>query len=143
MTAATKAIADRIRVTGGDASASADADQLVPRTTLIGELLPAEPVHPLAWHSGNLDREHSGNQKIRAGPATRSPRRGGRRQSVPGVPRPAVAPDQLEKLAVQLAMQVNPDGKFSDEDHARKPPGSIWSPTSTDGMKVPEVGRDA
>ena len=37
-------------------------------------------------------------------------------------------PDQLEKLAVQLAMRVNPDGKFSDEDRARKR-GFTWSPT--------------
>ncbi|MFN8087708.1 MAG: DUF222 domain-containing protein [Mycobacterium sp.] len=45
-------------------------------------------------------------------------------------------PDQLEKLAVQLAMRVNPDGKFSDEDRARKR-GFTWSPVvSTDGMST-------
>ena len=45
-------------------------------------------------------------------------------------------PDQLDKLAVQLAMRVNPDGRFSDEDRARQraSPGPVGQ--RPDGMST-------
>ena len=45
-------------------------------------------------------------------------------------------PDQLEKLAAQLALRLNPDGDFSDADRARKR-GFTWSGgQGPDGMSV-------
>lgn len=45
-------------------------------------------------------------------------------------------PDQVEKLAVQLAMRVNSDGKFSDEDRESQR-GFTWNAGQhPDGMST-------
>ena len=48
----------------------------------------------------------------------------------------ALRPDQLEKVANQLALTLNPDGTFTDEDRARKR-GFTWcGGQRVDGMSV-------
>lgn len=48
-------------------------------------------------------------------------------------------PDQLEKVADRLALTLNPDGRFSDEDRARKR-GFTWSGGQRpDGMSTGKV----
>lgn len=42
-------------------------------------------------------------------------------------------PDQLARLAAQLALVLNPDGDFSDEDRAARR-GFTWGPQRPDGM---------
>ena len=44
-------------------------------------------------------------------------------------------PDQLEKVANRCAVLINPDGKFSDIDRARRR-GFTWSPQRSDGMSI-------
>ena len=51
-------------------------------------------------------------------------------------------PDQLEKVADRLALHLNPDGKFSDEDRARKR-GFVWcGGQRVDGMSVGKLVAD-
>ena len=135
-----KAIADRIRVTPAEVRRRLrDAEQLSPRTTLIGEALPAElPATALAWHSGDLDGEHVRviQKFLRDLPAEISPDVVADSEEFLAFHAAQLRPDQLDKLAVQLAMRVNPDGNFSDEDRARKR-GFTWSPTQhPDGMST-------
>jgi hypothetical protein len=44
-------------------------------------------------------------------------------------------PDQLEKVARQCALWINPDGKFSDADRARQR-GFAWCGQRADGMSI-------
>ena len=44
----------------------------------------------------------------------------------------ALRPDQLEKVANRCAVLINPDGKFSDIDRARRR-GFTWSAQRADG----------
>lgn len=51
-------------------------------------------------------------------------------------------PDQLAKVAHQLSLLLNPDGKFSDEDRARKR-GFVWcGGQGVDGMSVGKLVAD-
>ena len=47
----------------------------------------------------------------------------------------ALRPDQLEKVANRCAVLINPDGKFSDIDRARRR-GFTWAPQRADGMSI-------
>ena len=136
----TKAIADRIRVSPAEIRRRLrDAEQLTPRTTLIGETLPAElPATASAWHAGDLDGEHVRviQKFLRDLPSDIAPDVVADSEAFLASYAAQLRPDQLEKLAVQLAMRVNPDGNFSDEDRARKR-GFTWSPTQhPDGMST-------
>ena len=140
------ALADVLRISPREARRRIrDAEQLAPRTTLIGEPLP--PVLPdtaKAWHDGQLDGEHlrviqkffrdlpdhvpavevEKAEKALAGHAVN------------------LRPDQLEKVAHRLALHLNPDGKFSDEDRARKR-GFVWcGGQQVDGMSVGRLIAD-
>jgi len=135
-----KAIADAIRVTPAEVRRRLrDAQQLAPRTTLIGEALPAVlPATALAWHAGDLDGEHVRviQKFLRDLPADIAPEVVADSEAFLAFHAAQLRPDQLEKLAVQLAMRVNPDGNFSDEDRARQR-GFTWSPTQhPDGMST-------
>ena len=133
------ALSDVLRISRTEARRRIrDAEQLAPRITLTGQ--PVPPVLPAtatAWEDGALDIEHLRviQSFIRDLPAD--------------IPAPAVEgaeaflaekaeelrPDQLEKLAARLSITLNPDGKFSDEDRARKR-GFIWCGQRSDGMSV-------
>ena len=133
------ALADSLRISRREARRRIrDAEQLAPRITLSGQ--PVPPVLPAtakAWDAGLLDGEHLRviQSFIRDLPAD--------------IPPPAVAtaeeflaekavelrPDQLEKLACRLALTLNPDGKFSDEDRARQR-GFLWCGQRPDGTSI-------
>jgi hypothetical protein len=140
------ALADVLRISRKEANRRIrNAEQLAPRTTLTGEPLP--PVLPQtakAWHDGQLDGEHlrviqkfvrelpdhvplvevEKAEKALAGHAVN------------------LRPDQLEKVAYRLALHLNPDGKFSDEDRARKR-GFAWcGGQQVDGMSVGRLVAD-
>lgn len=133
------ALSDVLRISRKEARRRIrDAEQLAPRITLTGQPVPpALPATATAWESGVLDVEHLRviQSFIRDLPAD--------------VPAPEVEaaeaflaekagelrPDQLEKLAARLAITLNPDGKFSDEDRARKR-GFIWCGQRSDGMSI-------
>ncbi|MFN8088076.1 MAG: HNH endonuclease signature motif containing protein [Mycobacterium sp.] len=135
-----KAIADAIRVTPAEVRRRLrDAEQLAPRSTLTGEPLAAVlPATAEAWHAGTLDGEHVRviQKFLRELPADIAPNVVADSEAFLAFHAAQLRPDQLEKLAVQLAMRVNPDGKFSDEDRARQR-GFTWSRNHhPDGMST-------
>jgi len=139
-TVMTKAIADAIRVSPAEARRRLrDAEQLAPRTTLTGDPLPPElPATALAWHTGMLDGEHLRviQKFLRDLPNDIAPDVVADSEAFLASYAAELRPDQLEKLAVQLAMRVNPDGKFTDEDRARQR-GFTWNPSQRpDGMST-------
>ena len=133
-------LADMLRISRREAKRRIrDAQQLAPRTTLTGqELPPLLPATAKAWDAGALDIEHLRviQKFFRELP-----------EHVPSVEvdkaeqslaqhAQNLRPDQLEKVAHRLATQLNPDGKFSDEDRARKR-GFVWcGGQRVDGMSV-------
>ncbi|MFN8087556.1 MAG: HNH endonuclease signature motif containing protein [Mycobacterium sp.] len=125
-----KAIADAIRVTPAEVRRRLrDAEQLAPRSTLTGEPLPAVmPATAQAWHTGSLDGEHVRviQKFLRDLPTDIAPNVIADSEAFLASHAQQLRPDQLEKLAVQLAMRVNPDGRFSDEDRARQR-GFTWT----------------
>ena len=133
-------VADVLRISRTEARRRLrDAAQLATRTTLTGHpVAPELAATAAAWHQGVLDPEH-----LRAIqtfvrelpdhlPAAVVEQAEGFLAGQAGL----VRPDQLEKLAAQLAVRLNPDGNFSDADRARKR-GFTWSGRqSQDGMSV-------
>ncbi|WP_445169052.1 HNH endonuclease signature motif containing protein [Mycolicibacterium sp. Dal123E01] len=122
-----------------------DAEQLTTRTTLTGQVLaPLLPETAKAWDSGHLDIEHVRViQKFfrelpdHVGPvevedAERSLAQHAR----------TMRPDQLEKIADRLATHLNPDGKYSEQDRARKRGFQWCGGQRPDGMSVGKVIAD-
>ncbi|BBZ74500.1 HNH endonuclease signature motif containing protein [Mycobacterium paraseoulense] len=134
-----KVIGDWLRISYAEACRRVrDAGQLSPRVTLTGQELPPElPATSRAWREGVLD---GGHLRVIQGFVRGLP------DAVPAetvaaaeefLARQAVGlrPDQLEKVAHQCALRINPDGKFSDADRARQR-GFAWTGQRLDGMSV-------
>ena len=133
-------VADVLRISRSEARRrERDAEQLAPRQSLTGQPLPpALPATAAAWAAGVLDPEHLRTiQKflrelpdhIAVGVAERS-------EALLAEKAAVLRPDQLEMVADRLAITVNPDGVFSDEDRARKR-GFTWCGRQRpDGMSV-------
>jgi len=138
-----KAIADVIRVSPAEARRRVrDAEQLAPRSTLTGEPLPAElPATSDAWHAGVLDGEHLRviQKFFRDLPDHITPDVASRSEEFLAEHARALRPDQLEKLAGRLALQINPDGKFSDRDRAHQRGFSWCGSQRADGMSVGKI----
>ncbi len=134
-----KVIADVIRVSPAEARRRArDAAQLCPRTTLTGQALP--PVLPAtakAWHAGVMDPAHLRTiQKfVTELPDHIDPVEVARAEEFLAEQAAALRTDQLDKVAALLAITINPDGTFTDEDRARHR-GFAWGPQRPDGMSV-------
>lgn len=134
-----KVVADYLRISYAEACRRLrDAKELSARLTLTGaELPPQLPATAVAWRDGMLDGQHLRviQTFIRDLP-----------ESVPaatvddaerflaGQAR-TLRPDQLQKLAHQCALRINPDGKFSDADRARQR-GFTWCGQRPDGMSI-------
>jgi len=133
-------LADMLRISRREAKRRLrDGEQLGPRTTLTGqELPPLLPATAKAWEAGLLDVEHLRVIQKFVGDLP---------DHVPAVEvekaerslaehAQNLRPDQLEKVAHRLATQLNPDGKFSEQDRARKR-GFVWcGGQRVDGMSV-------
>lgn len=134
-----KVVADWLRISCAEACRRLrDAQQLSTRLTLTGQELPPElPATAQAWRDGMLDAQHLRViQKFFRDLPGETPvdtREKVERQ----LAREAVAlrPDQLEKVAHQYALLINPDGKFSDSDRARQR-GFTWCGQRADGMSL-------
>ena len=134
-----KVIADWLRISDADACRRVrDAKQLSPRLTLTGQELPPElPATAQAWREGMLDGQHL--RVIQAfvrdlpdavpAETAEAAERSLAQQAV------GLRPDQLQKVAHQCALRINPDGKFSDTDRARQR-GFSWGAQRPDGMSV-------
>ena len=133
-------LADMLRISRREAKRRLrDAEQLGPRSTLTGEELP-----PLlaatakAWDGGLLDIEHLRviQKFFRELPEHVPAAQVEKAERSLAEHAQNLRPDQLEKVAVRLATQLNPDGRFSEEDRARKR-GFVWcGGQRVDGMSV-------
>src|SRR5664279_3265179 len=96
-----------------------DDEQLGPRVSLTGEKLPPEvPATAQAWHAGVLDPEHLRviQKFVRDLPGHLSPVEVAKAERALAGHAADLRPDQLEKVAERLALTINPDGTFTDED---------------------------
>jgi hypothetical protein len=135
-----KVIADVVRVSLTEARRRMrDAAQLSPRTTLSGQPMPAElPATAKAWDAGLLDGEHLRTIQtfIRDLPDHVPPCEVHKAEAFLAEKATELRPDQLRKVADRLAVTLNPDGKFSDEERALRR-GFIWcGGQRADGMSV-------
>ncbi|NTY62745.1 HNH endonuclease signature motif containing protein [Mycolicibacterium sphagni] len=116
-----------------------DAEQLTPRTTLTGEPLPALlPNTATAWEAGHLNGEHVRviQKFFRELPEHVGPVEVEKAEHTLAAHAQTLRPDQLEKVADRLATHLNPDGKFSEEDRARKRGFQWCGGQRPDGMSV-------
>lgn len=135
-----KVIADVVRISLTEARRRMrDAAQLSPRTTLSGQPVPAElPATAKAWDAGLLDGEHLRTIQtfIRDLPDHVPPSEVEKAEAFLAEKATELRPDQLRKVADRLAVTLNPDGKFSDEERALRR-GFIWCGSQrADGMSV-------
>jgi hypothetical protein len=134
-----KVVADWLRISYAEACRRLrDAKQLSPRLTLTGQELPPElPATAGAWREGMLDGQHVRviQTFVRDLPGdipvdtVEKAERFLARQAL------TLRPDQLQRVANQCALRINPDGKFSDADRARQR-GFTWCGQRTDGMRI-------
>ena len=133
------ALADSLRISRREARRRIrDAEQLAPRITLSGQ--PVPPVLPAtakAWQAGVLDGEHLRviQTFIRDLPAAVAGDAVSAAEEFLAEKAAELRPDQLEKLACRLALTLNPDGTFSDEDRARQR-GFVWCGQRPDGTSI-------
>lgn len=135
-----KVIADVVRVSLTEARRRMrDAAQLSPRTTLSGQPVPAElAATAKAWDAGLLDGEHLRTiQKfIRDLPESVPPAEVERAEAFLAEKAAELRPDQLERVAQRLAITLNPDGTFTDDERALRR-GFLWcGRQGPDGMSV-------
>lgn len=135
-----KVIADVIRISPAEARRRLrDVGQLTPRTTLTGQVLPAAlPATAKAWDAGLLDVEHLRviQSFLRDLPAEITPTAVERAEAFLAEKATELRPDQLAKVADRLAITLNPDGTFSDEDRAVKRGFQWCGRQRPDGMSV-------
>ena len=121
------------------AAASATPSSSKPRTTLTGEPVPPLlPATAKAWHAGLLDGEHLEviQKFFRDLPDHIAPAEIEKAERSLAKHAVELRPDQLQKVANRLALTLNPDGTFSDDDRARKR-GFTWcGGQRVDGMSV-------
>ena len=135
-----KLIADVLRISPAEARRRVkDAAQLRPRTTLTGQSLPPElPATAKAWQSGLLDREHlrAIQRFIKELPAHVPPAEVEKAEAFLAEQAEVLRPDQLETVADRLAVTLNPDGTFSDDERSARR-GFTWCGRQRpDGMSV-------
>lgn len=132
-----KVLADWLRITPAEARRRADrVEPLSPRTTLTGEPLPPrQPATAEAWRAGLLDIEHVKviqrflaelpidvpDDVVQTAEAFLAEHARGLR------------PDQLARLADRLAIEINPDGTFTEQDRANRR-SFTWGRQRADGM---------
>jgi hypothetical protein len=134
-----KVVADWLRISYAEACRRLrDATELSPRLTLTGQQLPPQlPATAVAWREGALDGHHLRviqtfvRELPRSIPAATVD---DAERFLAGQAR-TLRPDQLQRLAHQCALRINPDGKFSDADRARQR-GFTWCGQRTDGMSI-------
>ncbi|MGY4709900.1 HNH endonuclease signature motif containing protein [Mycolicibacterium sp. CBM1] len=139
-------LADVLRISRAEARRRLrDAEQLKQRTTLTGEPLPPPlPGTSRAWRDGLLDAEHLQviQRFFRDLPDHVPAAEIEKAEKSLAEHAVTLRPDQLAKVAHQLSLLLNPDGKFSDEDRARQR-GFLWcGGQRPDGMSVGRLIAD-
>ena len=134
-----KVVADWLRISCAEALRRLrDVKQLSRRLTLTGAEVPPElPATAEVWREGLLDGQHLRviQRFFRDLPedtpletVTQAERFLARKAT-------ELRPEQLEKLAHSYALRINPDGKFSDNQRARRR-GFAWCGQRADGMSI-------
>ena len=135
-----KVMADVMRTTVSEARRrTRDAAQLRPQTTLTGQ--PVPPVFPAtakAWDAGLLDVEHlRAIQKFfKDLPDDVPPTAQNKAETFLAQKAAVLRPDQLEKVADRLALQLNPDGTFTDDYRAAQRGFQWCGRQRPDGMSI-------
>lgn len=134
-----KVVADRLRISYAEACRRLrDAKELSGRLTLTGqELAPQLPATAVAWRDGILDGQHLRviQTFVRDLPESIPAATVENAERFLASQARTLRPDQLQRLAHQCALRINPDGKFSDVDRARRR-GFSWCGQRPDGMSV-------
>src|SRR5271154_6519316 len=134
-----KVIADWLRISCSEARRRIrDAEQLAAQVTITGETLPPElPATAQVWREGLLDPQHLKviQTFVRDLPADTPHDTVECAERFLAEQSSKLRPDQLEKVANRCAVLINPDGKFSDTDRARRR-GFTWAPQRADGMSI-------
>jgi hypothetical protein len=135
-----RVIADVLRITPSEARRrQRDAAELRPRTSLTGQPLPAVlPATAKAWSAGLLDGDHLRTIRRFTGelPSHVPVAEAQRAEAFLAEKATELRPDQLEKVADKLAVTLNPDGTFSDEERMLRR-GFAWcGRQQQDGMSV-------
>ena len=110
-----------------------------PRTTLTGQTLPpALPATAKAWNAGLLDGEHLRTIQtfIKDLPDHVQPAAVEKAEAFLAEKAAELRPDQLAKLADRVAITLNPDGNFSDDDRALRRGFQWCGRQRPDGMSV-------
>lgn len=134
-----KVVADWLRISYAQACRRLrDANELSGRLTLTGqELPPLLPATAVAWRDGMLDGQHLRviQAFVRDLPESIPAATVQNAERFLAQEARTLRPDQLQKLAYQCALRINPDGKFSDADRARQR-GFTWRGQRPDGMSI-------
>lgn len=134
-----KVVADWLRISYAEACRRLrDAKQLSPRMTLTGQELPPDlPATAGAWREGMLDGQHVRviQTFVRDLPEDIPVDTVEKAERFLASQALTLRPDQLQGVANQCALRINPDGKFSDADRARQR-GFTWCGQRTDGMSI-------
>lgn len=134
-----KVVADYLRISYAEACRRLrDAKELSARLTLTGaELPPQLPATAVAWRDGLLDGQHLRVLQtfIRDLPDSVPAATVDDAERLLAGQARTLRPDQLQKLAHQCALRINPDGKFSDAERARQR-GFTWCGQRPDGMSI-------
>lgn len=132
-----KVLADWLRITPAEARRRARVtESLAPRATLTGDRLPPhQPATAEAWRRGELDGEHVRViQRFLADLPFDVPAADREKaEAFLAAHAQLLRPDQLRVLADRLALTLNPDGMFTEEDRARKR-SFTWGRQQPDGM---------
>jgi len=135
-----KVVADWLRISYAEACRRLrDAKQLSPRLTLTGQELPPElPATAQAWREGLLDDQHvrviqTFVRDLLPGDIPAATAEDAERFLAQQATR--LRPDQLDKVARQCALLINPDGTFCDTDRARQR-AFLWAGQRPDGMSI-------
>lgn len=132
-------IADWLRISYAEARRRIrDVGQLSPRLTLTGQELPPElPATAQVWRDGMLDGQHLRviQTFVRDLPEATPVGTVEHAERFLAQKATELRPDQLEKVAHRCALRINPDGKFSDADRARRR-GFTWCGQRADGMSI-------
>jgi hypothetical protein len=133
-------VSDVLRISRAEARRRIrDGGQLEPRVTLTGQQVPPELAHTAAaWRKGILDPDHLRTIQgfLHGLPDCLPPDVVDQAEEFLAEQAAVLRPDQLDKVATQLALRLNPDGDFSDADRARKR-GFTWcGKQGPDGMSV-------
>ena len=133
-----KVVADVARLSPSEARRRLrDTAQLSARTTVTGQPLPPQlPATAKAWDAGVLDPEHFRviQSFIRELPLGLDPAEVDKAEAFLAEKAAELRPDQLKAVADRLAITINPDGRFTDEDRARRRGFSWWGRQRADGM---------